>query len=99
MIEVTLINSGADNMNCIQEILIPLKYYEKSSERARTRLLRTTMVTLIIMVMRTIVLAHPMMTRCLLDVLTPLSLVTKRGSSFGYESSHTHRGVSIGDFC
>ena len=29
-----------------------------------------------------------------------LSLVTKRGSSFGYESSHTHRGrVSIGDFC
>ena len=79
MIEVTLINSGADNMNCIQEILIPLKYYEKSSERARTRLLRTTMVTLIIMVMRTIVLAHPMMTRSLLDVLTPLSLVTKEG--------------------
>ena len=30
----------------------------------------------------------------------PLSLVTKRGSSFGYESSYTHRGkVSIGDFC
>ena len=30
----------------------------------------------------------------------PLSLVTKEGSSFGYESSHTHRGrVSIGDFC
>ena len=29
-----------------------------------------------------------------------LSLVTKRGSSFGYESSHTHKGrVSIGDFC
>ena len=79
MIEVTLINSGADNMNCIQEILIPLKYYEKSSERARTRLLRTTMVTLIMMVMRTIVLAHPMMTRSLLDVLTPLSLVTKEG--------------------
>ena len=31
--EVTLINLGADNMNCIQEGLIPLKYYEKSSER------------------------------------------------------------------
>ena len=30
----------------------------------------------------------------------PLSLVTKRGSSFGYERSHTHRKrVSIGDFC
>ena len=30
----------------------------------------------------------------------PLSLVTKKGSSFGYESSHTHRGrFSIGDFC
>ena len=30
----------------------------------------------------------------------PLSLVTKRGNSFGYESSHTYRGrVSIGDFC
>ena len=29
-----------------------------------------------------------------------LSLMTKRGSSFGYESSHSHRGrVSIGDFC
>ena len=27
-----MINSGA-NMNCIQEGLIPLKYYEKSSER------------------------------------------------------------------
>ena len=33
LIEVTLINSGADNMNCIQEKLIPLKYYERSSER------------------------------------------------------------------
>ena len=30
----------------------------------------------------------------------PLSLMTKRGRSFGYESSHTHRGrVNIGDFC
>ena len=30
----------------------------------------------------------------------PLSLMTKRGSSFGYESNHTYRGiVSIGDFC
>ena len=30
----------------------------------------------------------------------PLSLVTKRGSSFWYESSHIHRGrVSMGDFC
>ena len=29
-----------------------------------------------------------------------LSLVTKMRSSFGYESSHTHKGrVSIGDFC
>ena len=29
----------------------------------------------------------------------PLSLETKRATSFGYESSHTHRGrVSIGDF-
>ena len=28
-----------------------------------------------------------------------LSLVTKRGSSFGYESCHTRRGrISIGDF-
>ena len=26
--------------------------------------------------------------------------MTKRGSNFGYKSSHTHRGrVSIGDFC
>ena len=33
LIEVALINSGADNMNCIQEKLIPLKYYERSSER------------------------------------------------------------------
>ena len=32
MIEITLIDSGTD-MNCIQEVLIPLKYYEKSSER------------------------------------------------------------------
>ena len=31
--EVTLTDSGDDNMNCIQERLIPLKYYEKSSER------------------------------------------------------------------
>ena len=31
MIEIALIDSGAD-MNCIQEGLIPLKYYEKSSE-------------------------------------------------------------------
>ena len=30
--EIALIDSGAD-MNCIQEGLIPLKYYEKSSER------------------------------------------------------------------
>ena len=30
----------------------------------------------------------------------PLSLVTKRESSFGYEGSHAHRGrVNIGDFC
>ena len=39
-------------------------------------------MTLMMMVMRTIMLACPMMMRCLLDVLTPLSLVTKRGSSF-----------------
>ena len=32
LIEIALIDSGA-NMNCIQEGLIPLKYYEKSSER------------------------------------------------------------------
>ena len=30
--EIALIDSGAD-MNCIQEGLIPLKYYEKSFER------------------------------------------------------------------
>ena len=30
--EIALIDSGA-NMNCIQEGLIPLKYYEKSSKR------------------------------------------------------------------
>ena len=32
MIEIALIDLGAD-MNCIQEGLIPLKYYKKSSER------------------------------------------------------------------
>ena len=32
MTKVALIDLGA-NMNCIQEGLIPLKYYEKSSER------------------------------------------------------------------
>ena len=32
LIEIALIDSGA-NMNCIQEGLIPLKCYEKSSER------------------------------------------------------------------
>ena len=32
MTEIVLIDSGAD-MNCIQEGLIPLKYYEKSSKR------------------------------------------------------------------
>ena len=32
MTKIALINSGAD-MNCIQERLIPLKYYEKSSQR------------------------------------------------------------------
>ena len=42
-------------------------------------------------------MARQVRMRCLLDVLTPLSLVTKRGSSFE-EISHTHRGrVSIGD--
>ena len=40
------------------------------------------MVTLMMMVMRMIVLARPVMMRYLLDVLTPLSLVTKRESSF-----------------
>ena len=30
--KIALIDSGAD-MNCIREGLIPLKYYEKSSER------------------------------------------------------------------
>ena len=40
------------------------------------------MVTLMMMVMRTIVLVHPAMTRCLLDILTHLSLMTKGGSSF-----------------
>ena len=32
MTDIALIDSGAD-MNCIQEGLIPLKYYEKSSKR------------------------------------------------------------------
>ena len=31
--KVALIDSSADNMNCIQERLIPLKYYEKSFEQ------------------------------------------------------------------
>ena len=34
--KIALIDSGA-NMNCIQERLIPLKYYEKSSERLTQR--------------------------------------------------------------
>ena len=33
LIEVTLTDSGDDNMNCIQERLKPLKYYERSFER------------------------------------------------------------------
>ena len=33
MKEIASTDSGADNMNCIQEKLIPLKYYEISSER------------------------------------------------------------------
>ena len=33
MIEFILTDSGDDNMNCIQERLIPLKYYERSSAR------------------------------------------------------------------
>ena len=36
MTEISLIDSGA-NMNCIKEGLIPLKYYEKSSERLTQR--------------------------------------------------------------
>ena len=31
--EVTLTDLGDNNMNCIQERLIPLKYYERSSKR------------------------------------------------------------------
>ena len=31
--EVTLTDLGDNNMNCILERLIPLKYYERSSER------------------------------------------------------------------
>ena len=31
--EVTLTDLGDNNMNCIPERLIPLKYYERSSER------------------------------------------------------------------
>ena len=31
--EIALTNSGADNMNCIQNGLIPLKYYGKYSEK------------------------------------------------------------------
>ena len=31
--EVTLTDSGVDNINCIQERLIPLKYHERSFER------------------------------------------------------------------
>ena len=34
--KIALIDSGA-NMNCIQERLIPLKYYEKFSERLTQR--------------------------------------------------------------
>ena len=34
--EIALIDSGA-NMNCIQERLIPLKYYEKLSKRLTQR--------------------------------------------------------------
>ena len=33
MAEIALIDSGADNMNCIKERLIPSKYYGKYSER------------------------------------------------------------------
>ena len=36
LIEIALIDSGA-NMNCIQERLIPLKYYENLSERLTQR--------------------------------------------------------------
>ena len=50
---------------------------------------RTMTMTLTTMMMLRIgMLAHPVMMRCLLDVLTPLSLVTKRGESFWNESSH-----------
>ena len=35
-----------------------------------------------LMMLRMMMMARQVMMRCLLDVLTPLSLVTKRGSSF-----------------
>ena len=33
MTKIALIDSGADNMNCIKERLIPSKYYGKYFER------------------------------------------------------------------
>ena len=62
---------------------------------------RTMMVTpVMIMMMRMRMLALLMTMRWLLHSDLPFVIVIKRGSSFGYESSHLLRGrVSIGHFC
>ena len=58
------------------------------------------MASTVMMLMRTMVIARPVMMRWLLDLLTICHSWQKVGVVLGYKSSYVHRGrVSIGDFC
>ena len=66
-----LVVSRDDKLSWVVSLSLPLHLRQPLR-------MRVTMASTVMMLM----MAHQVMMRCLLDVLTPLSLVTKRGSSF-----------------
>ena len=64
-----------DRLSWLVSLLLPLQLRQPLR-------MRVMMAPAVMMLMRMMAMARRVMMRCLLDVLTPLSLVTKRRSSF-----------------
>ena len=70
-----LVVSHNDRLSWVVSLWLPLHLHQHLR-------IRVTMAPAMMMLMRMMMMARLVMMRCLLDILTNLSLVTKRGSSF-----------------
>ena len=80
--ELCQVNTRVSRITRRQAVMGGFIVASSPSPSAQLLRMRVTMAPTVMTLMRMMMLARLVMMRCLLDVLTPLSLVTKKVSSF-----------------